>query len=248
MGWSTSGDLGTGLAIALIETLPPAYRVIEAWLQRWELDYYRARCQAAHGEPHHIRDDVTTLNNLLSLVTEFRRLVATQDNARGMTTEAPWYPDVKATQLDAEADRILDGTGDKLQLLFDNIRADMELVSMNAIAEQAQASARQAQEVANTAQLIREQGKSDERFQQQLGNVTALLLVPTLIAGVFGANTQLPGGGRWIGFELMVLLMVLSSVAVFIYVRPARRVPTGESTRDDQSGSQIHDEPPPTRA
>ena len=225
----TSGDVGTALASELVATHPAAYRELEAWLQRWEMRYYRMRCQADESAEQEISPEVGTLNNLLSLVTEFRRRSAAQDNARGLTAEAPWYPGVSVRDLDDAADRVLDGVLSKLQLLFDNVRADMELVSMNAIAAQATASARQAEEVARTAQLITKQGESDERFQRQLGKVTALLLVPSLIAGMFGANTAIPGYGNWFGFELMLLHMAASSLVVYLYGRP-KRPPVGRAT------------------
>jgi Mg2+ and Co2+ transporter CorA len=63
------------------------------------------------------------------------------------------------------------------------------------------------------------QQESTERLQGYLGKVTGLVLVPTLVAGFFGANTRLPGGGNWLGLELMVMLMVLSAVGVFLVIR-----------------------------
>jgi hypothetical protein len=218
--WKTSGDLGTGLASLLIETMPTAYRELEAWLQRWEMNHYRERC---HGHAEGSRapsPDTETLNSLLSLVSEFRRRAAAEENSRGVTEESPWFDGVTDVALDDRADRLIDGVLGKLDRLFENVRADMELVTMNSIAEQARASADQALEVAETTRLIKERGEADERFQSQLGKVTALLLVPTLIAGMFGANTSLPGGGSWFGFELMLVLMVISSLAVYLYIRP----------------------------
>ena len=63
------------------------------------------------------------------------------------------------------------------------------------------------------------QQKSAERVQGYLGRVTGLVLVPTFVAGLFGANTALPGGGSWMGFEIMLVLMLISSVAVFFVLR-----------------------------
>lgn len=118
-------------------------------------------------------------------------------------------------------------------MLFENVRADMDLVTMNAIAEQARAAADLATSVAHSAELLQDQREADEAFQKQLGKVTALLLVPTLIAGIFGANTQLPGGGRWWGFEIMLLLMFVSSLAVYLYIiRGIRKLRTPETRRE----------------
>jgi hypothetical protein len=62
------------------------------------------------------------------------------------------------------------------------------------------------------------QQESAERLQGYLGKVTGLVLVPTLVAGLFGANTQLPGLGSWMGFEIMLILMVLSAIAVYLAI------------------------------
>lgn len=120
-------------------------------------------------------------------------------------------------------------------MLFENVRADMDLVTMNAIAEQARAAGDLATSVAQSAELLKDQREADEAFQKQLGKVTALLLVPTLVAGIYGANTQLPGGGRWSGFDIMLLLMLVSSLAVYVYIiRGIRKSRPRESPRAER--------------
>jgi Mg2+ and Co2+ transporter CorA len=52
--------------------------------------------------------------------------------------------------------------------------------------------------------------------------VTSVLLVPTFIAGTFGANTEIPGQGKWWGFVLMVILMVLGAVGTYALIRPRK--------------------------
>jgi Mg2+ and Co2+ transporter CorA len=49
-----------------------------------------------------------------------------------------------------------------------------------------------------------------------------VLLVPTFIAGFFGANTQVPGQGKWWGFGLMVVLMVLGAAGAWALIRPRK--------------------------
>jgi hypothetical protein len=204
----------------LVDTYRRAHRQMEAWLQLWELDYFKYHAQASkRGEDESFTEpEVVTLSNLLSLVSEFRRRLAEFNNARSVSEDGKWYPGVRDKDQDHQADVVLDRALRNLALLFENVRADMDLVTMNAIAEQARAAADLATSVAHNAVLLQEQRDSDEAFQKQLGKVTALLLVPTLIAGVFGANTQLPGGGRWWGFEIMLLLMLVSSLAVYMYI------------------------------
>ncbi len=87
-------------------------------------------------------------------------------------------------------------------MLSEAIRADMDLLML-------QASATQQEQT--------------ERLQGYLSRVTGLILVPTFVAGLFGANTRLPGGGSWMGFDLMVVLMVVSSIAVYLIMRRLAR-------------------------
>jgi Mg2+ and Co2+ transporter CorA len=216
----TSGDLGTQLVRVLVDTFRRAHRQMEAWLQLWELDYFKHHAQASGADADENRDEpeTVTLSNLLSLVSEFRRRLAAFNNARSVSESGTWFPAVLDKVHDDQADAVLDRALRNLSMLFENVRADMDLVTMNAIAEQARAAADLATSVAQSAELLKDQRAADEAFQKQLGKVTALLLVPTLIAGVFGANTQLPGGGRWWGFEFMLVLMFVSSLGVYLYI------------------------------
>jgi hypothetical protein len=69
--------------------------------------------------------------------------------------------------------------------------------------------------------------------------VTSLLLVPTFISGLFGANTTVPGQGHWSGLVLMVSVMVLGAGTTFALIRRIRSGPSAPSGRaiyrDDQS-------------
>ncbi len=61
--------------------------------------------------------------------------------------------------------------------------------------------------VAEQMRLSQEQSHRGAELERRLALVTSVLLVPTLIAGIFGANTQIPGQGSWPGFLGMLLLM-----------------------------------------
>lgn len=193
----TAGDVGTHLAEAVTDRYKHAHRELEKWLQQWELDFHSSRESV---EP-------ATLKNLLALVNESRRRLAAFNYAHCLMDNGAWFPGLTTLDVDRRADASLDHALRKLTLLFENIRADMELVCMEKMVEQAEAAT--------------EQRAADDRFQRQLGKITALLLVPTLIAGVFGANTQLPGGGTWLGFAAMLVMMFATSFVVYrLMVRP----------------------------
>jgi hypothetical protein len=191
---SSAGDMGTVLACVLAKRYKRAHRTLELWLQAWELDFNRASETAE-------RD---VLRHLMAMVNEARRRLAAFNNSRCLADNERWFPDLSSPELDDRADRYLDHSLKELRLLFDNVRADMELVSMN--------------EMAALAREAKLSGEAERRFERNLGRVTALLLVPTLITGFFGANTRLPGGGSWHGFEAMVALMCATSFVVYLVI------------------------------
>ncbi len=136
---------------------------------------------------------------------EFRRRLTAFEHARWSTADKSWFPGVGDTSAGSETDRsiaalatFIDTSERSFTLLSDTIRADVNLLMLQSTAAQQEAG---------------------EQMQGYLGKVTGLVLVPTLVAGVFGVNTAIPGGQAWWGFELMLLLMVLSAVLVYAAIR-----------------------------
>lgn len=134
-------------------------------------------------------------------------------HARWATSDRSWFPALsdrdesvlKEENQSAEAKALaehLESLDEKITLLSEGLRADMDLLML-------QASATQQEQT--------------ERLQGYLSRVTGLILVPTFVAGLFGANTRLPGGGSWMGFDLMVVLMVVSSIGVYWIMRRLAR-------------------------
>jgi Mg2+ and Co2+ transporter CorA len=71
--------------------------------------------------------------------------------------------------------------------------------------------------------VARNQAAQTERLQGTVAIVTSVLLVPTLIASVFGSNTAIPGEGHWTGFAAMIALMVIGATGAYLLIRPRRR-------------------------
>jgi hypothetical protein len=88
--------------------------------------------------------------------------------------------------------------------------------------------------------LVQRQRLDVERFQRVVTLVGAAVLVPGLIAGIFGANVDLPGGGTSTAFWAMLLLMaaggvgsyaLLHSIELGYWARLAQRRPFRVSAR-----------------
>ncbi len=67
--------------------------------------------------------------------------------------------------------------------------------------------------------LVQRQRLDVERFQRVVTLVGAAVLVPGLIAGIFGANVDLPGGGTSTAFWAMLLLMAAGGAGSYALLR-----------------------------
>jgi hypothetical protein len=210
--------------------------------------------------------DTGALHHLLALVNEFREPLNVFIHAGEVTANGSWFPGEADSERAERLRTLIQGAVAGLDDLSQTIRDEMTLATMIGIQEQAEASKREASARAEASKreastqataiaLQRESAErqklSDEHFQRQLEKMAALLLVPTLVASVFGANTAVPGGGAWIGFEVMIALMVLSAVAAFIYLRrlhPPKSRPHAHSRRSrDRALLMAETRPPSTK-
>ncbi len=202
----TSSDLAVYLARTLVATYEASHRMIERWVASWEVTFYRSLSSEKKAE--HLKDAAREISNLLSMVGEFRRRLTAFEHARWVTTDKTWFPTVsdgyRASAEDGDKSEqgllasTIESTEKTFALLSDTIRADINLLMLQSAATQQETT---------------------EKLQTLLGKVTGLVLVPTLVAAVFGANTRLPAEGTWLGFAIMLILMVLTATAAYIAIR-----------------------------
>jgi hypothetical protein len=69
-----------------------------------------------------------------------------------------------------------------------------------------------------SAEDTQHQRAQTDRVHDRLDIVSAVFLVPALIAGIYGANTAIPGGGSWWGFAAMFVLMLLGIALALLYL------------------------------
>jgi hypothetical protein len=62
------------------------------------------------------------------------------------------------------------------------------------------------------------QKKASERFERAIAILGSAVLIPGLIAAIFGASTWVPGHGERLGFVLMISLMAVGGVGFYQYV------------------------------
>jgi CorA-like Mg2+ transporter protein len=191
----SAGKLGLLLFREVACTYSRARRVMYSWLEMWDLDFHR---RDVHTEPQTLRD-------LHLLVAEFHRRLNYLCEARYLVGGVGWFPDTLGTSLDEQLDSMVDRATEGLVALAKMLRSAADLLTTAGIREQ--------------LRLSKEQSHRGDRLQESFGVVTSVLLVPTFFAGVFGANTAVPGQGHWSGFVLMLVLMLVGGSGTYALFR-----------------------------
>ena len=66
---------------------------------------------------------------------------------------------------------------------------------------------------------VSREDRNAREFQNTLTVLAGVLLVPTLIASLYGANTDLPGRNSWTGFIILISSVLLSGVVTYFAIR-----------------------------
>jgi hypothetical protein len=196
-GLSTAGDLATLVLHELVLTYPATARVMNSWLEQWELDFHR---RFDKTERH-------TLVDVRSLLAELEERLRAIERPEADSGEA-WFCDLSGEKWALRVERLIDRALSDLESIHVTLRASLDLLGVHATAQQ--------------LRLAQASQAGQERLQGALALVTSVLLVPTFIAGTFGANTEIPGQGKWWGFVLMVVLMVAGATGTWLLIRPRR--------------------------
>src|SRR4051812_23120353 len=194
-GLATAGDLPTLVLHELVLTYPSSARVMLSWLEQWELDFHR---RFDKTERH-------TLIDVRSLLAELEERLRAIERPEADAADS-WFTGLSSDKWVQRVERLMDRALKDLEAIHSTLRASLDLLGVHATAQQ--------------LRLAQNQAKQQEKLQGALALVTSVLLVPTFIAGFFGANTQVPGQGEWWGFLLMVVLMVLGAVGTWALIRP----------------------------
>jgi hypothetical protein len=196
-GRPTAGDLGILLLQESTKDYEQARLTLSSWLDAWELEFYD---WSMDSNPDPSALDQHALVNLRAMVAEFKRCVTPLGAAYGQA-HVHWF-DCVTIQGDADhLDEAFGRTLRALELLGDRIRGAFDLVHL---------------------QVSQAQDRNTLKLQDLLGKVTALLVVPALVAAFFGANTWLPGGNdvhAHVSFYIMVVAMVLGVIIAWAFLK-----------------------------
>jgi Mg2+ and Co2+ transporter CorA len=193
--WLAAGGRTSGdLGIALMHELASSYRNAHRELYAW-LESWELDFDERGSQTEQL-----TLKELRGLTALLRvRLTSLQRPEREAADAwVTGVTDVAAAELTSE---LIERSLRQLREISDGLRSSLDIL------------------VSSNAQDQRRQGA---RLEQRLTLITSVLLVPTLVVGLYGANTKLPGRDTWEGFWIMVLLCIASALGSFFLIRAVR--------------------------
>jgi Mg2+ and Co2+ transporter CorA len=194
---ANSSDLGMLILDAVAVSYRTAHRELHAWLDSWELDF--------NDRLHETETD--TLKDVRGLLTRLRVRLTALSPLHDQPADA-WFANAVSDAAAESLDRRLERSLRQLEETSEALRSSLQVMATAGTAEQ--------------LRLAQEQRERGQKLDDRITSITALLLVPTLIVGVYGANTMLPGRDHWTGFVAMLLLIVGSAILTFWLVRRAR--------------------------
>ena len=202
----TAGDLGVLILDELALSYAPAHRKIYDWLEAWELTLYLdTDIEGRRGVV-----DRTTLPDLWGTTAVLRYWLRPL-NRPGMRADVDkaWFAGCTDHQAVNEVNDRIDRSLQSLRDLGSTLRSSFGLLHI---------------------QLAEAQHERTERLQNLIEYVTAAVLIPALVVGFYGVNTELPGEGTWWGFWTMVGAMVVLAGGSAIFLRLVRGRPGSDVT------------------
>jgi Mg2+ and Co2+ transporter CorA len=188
------GSTASDVGIAIMDELANTYTEVHRELYAW-LESWELDFDERGS-----RTEQVTIKELRGLTARLRVRLTALSCAEHMAADA-WLTGITDDEAPARVARATDRALDQLKEIADGLRSSLDIL------------------LSSNAQDQRKQG---ERLEQRLTLITSVLLVPTLVVGLYGANTKLPGRDTWQGFWIMVALMVLSAVGSFFLIRAVR--------------------------
>jgi CorA-like Mg2+ transporter protein len=186
---ASAADLAVLVLRELSLTFIPAYRQLSSWLEEWELSLYLEEDSQPDLHPQSDRDVLRDLWGSMAMLRD--RLNPLNRPGLRMDLSKAWFWGATnhghVIQVDDRIDHALNG----LERLSDKLRSSFGLLHV---------------------QIAEEQRAKTESLQHWIQVVGVLFLIPALVVGFYGANTQLPGGHTWRGFWIMIGTMVCLTV------------------------------------
>jgi Mg2+ and Co2+ transporter CorA len=189
-----SGQTSSDIGIAIMDDLANSYADVHRDLYAW-LESWELDFDERGSSTEQV-----TLKELRGLTSRLRVRLTALSCAEHRAAEA-WLTGITDTEGPQRVARATDRALDQLKEISEGLRSSLDVL---------------------TSTNTQDQRKQGARLEQRLTLITSVLLVPTLVVGLYGANTKLPGRDTWQGFWIMVALMIASAAGSFFLIRALR--------------------------
>lgn len=207
---SSAGDLAVLVLHELALSYAPAYRQLVVWEDEWELDFFRRPDRIDRETLLEARAGAAVLRDWLNPLNP--------PGLRGDVDRA-WFPGITGTPESGGFERAL-GVDDRIDRALRGLREFNQTL-------------RSAYDLLQLREGERERHR-DERFQRNIAVGGAAILIPTLVAGIMGVNTWVPGeagprSSHW-AFLVLIVIIFLSGTGGWVVLHRLRdRESTGMS-------------------
>ncbi len=199
---ASAGDVAVLVLAELALTYAPAYRQLYVWEEEWELDFFRRPDRIDRETLLDARAGAAILRDWLSPL-----------NPPGLRQDVDraWFPGITGT---AES-------GGYARALRIDDRIDSALKGLRDFGQ----TLRSAYDLLQLREGERERHR-DDRFQRNIAVGGSAILIPTLVAGIMGVNTWVPGqagprSAHW-AFFVLIALVLLSGALAWMILRKMR--------------------------
>src|SRR4051812_10631241 len=219
-GGRTTADLAQLVLGELTASLDPGVESLSRALEFGEHAYFEV-LEADELVEADLTAAQRSLFELARLIAEFGR-AAYFFGAWTPDDPSEWFTGASATREIERVQRRHEQVVDRIRALRQDLRASVDMMASTVASRQLVIAHRQEERTRQQLLLAEQQRERNERFMRDATIVASVVLLPTLIATIYGANIALPFQHRFAGSVLLLAAMAIGAGLAWLVLR--RRV------------------------
>jgi Mg2+ and Co2+ transporter CorA len=214
---ATAADLAQLALAEIAATLAPGVDYLSRRLESAEHRYFRV-LEAEELVETELHSAQRRLFELARLIAEFGR-AAYFFGAWTPADPRDWFTERTETTEAERVRREYAQAVDRIRALRQDVRASVDMMASTVASRQLVIAHRQEEQARQHLLLAEEQRERNERFMREATLVASLVLLPTLVATVYGSNVALPFKNRLAGSVLLIAAMVIGAALGWLALR-----------------------------
>lgn len=221
---SSSGTLAELVLLELSRTFQPACGDLLELLEGAEQTYFSIiDIDALTMDDQALWRAQRNFFELIGVLGSFARSLS--GFAEGTSDSPAWFSDAGDRGVIKDVRRNYDEALSEVRVLRQDLRASVDMMASTLASKQLVVAHHQEQRAREQLRLAEEQRDRNERFMRDATLIASLVLLPTLIATIYGANVGLPFRDNAIGTVVLVVGMVVAAMLAWRLIHG--RYPSG---------------------